>query len=184
MKTEIRRINKEKRNLMAEDEVLQKSIAASEIFLSSLIYKNSKTLMLYMPLGNETDTTFIIDTALKDGKTLVFPVTDKYTGRITPYCADAATEFVKGNFSVQEPSKTKIADVAEIDTVLVPGIAFDKYGNRVGFGKGCYDEFLKRADAVFVGFCYEFQVCDEIDADCYDVKMDFLVTEKGMSDCR
>ena len=184
MKERIRKTYKEKRKLMTKEEVERKSKRASEIFLSSSVYKNSKTLMLYMPLGNETDTSLIVQRALSDGKTLAFPITDKGTNRITPYFADRNTKFKQGAFSVNEPCDTKKADVSEIDTVLVPGIAFDKSGNRIGFGKGCYDEFLKNSKAIFVGFCYEMQICEKINSDSYDVRMDFLVTENTMSDLR
>ena len=62
----------------------------------------------------------------------------------------------------------------------MPGIAFDKHGARVGFGKGCYDKFLAKTQAVKVGFCYDFQLCDEIETDKHDILMDYLVSEKGI----
>jgi len=68
--------------------------------------------------------------------------------------------------------------------VIVPGIAFDKAGSRIGFGKGCYDMFLDGLNAVKIGFCYDFQVMDEIPSDDHDIRMDFLVTEKGVLRCQ
>ena len=183
MKSEIRNSNKRKRSLMDKAEVLEKSYAAAEEFLSSDIYKNAKQLMLYMPLGNETDTTHIINAAFRDGKKLVFPVTDAKSGEITPcYCTEVS-EFVKGAFSVKEPCVRDVADVSKIGVILVPGIGFDKKGARVGFGKGCYDRLLKNTSATKIGFCYDFQICEEIAAEEHDVKMDFLVTESGIIKC-
>ncbi len=183
MKTEIRKLNKEQRRNMDKYEVEHKSQLAAEYFVASDIYKNSAVIMLYMPLGNETDTSAIINQAFRDGKRVVFPVTDLNSGDITPYYANNNTEFAEGAFSVREPINADIAPAEEIDTVIVPGIAFDRKGARIGFGKGCYDRFLRQFSAVKVGFCYEFQLCDKIYADAHDINMDFLVTENGLTDC-
>jgi len=183
VKETIRKTYKSKRREMSREDVIQKSCDADKVFLNSDIYKNSKLIMLYMPIGNETDTSHIIKRALADGKELVFPVTAKDSGEITPYYATKDTEFSKGAFSVREPLGTKVADESFIDVVLVPGIAFDRKGNRIGFGKGCYDKFLSRLNAVFVGFCYEFQVCDEIASDEHDIRMDYIITENGLMKC-
>ena len=180
MKSEIRKIIKSKRSSMDNAEVVEKSRMASKNFLESEIYKNAGCIMLYMPLGNETDTSSIINTAFCDGKKLTFPVTNAENGEITPYYAAENTEFAKGAFSVREPLKTEVADLEEIDVILVPGIAFDKTGARIGFGKGCYDRLLKDTNAIKVGFCYDFQVCEEFITEEHDIKMDFLVTESGI----
>ena len=165
---------------MTKKEVGEKSFRACDNFLASDIYKNSKTLMLYMPLGNETDTTKVINQAYKDGKKVVFPVTDKESGVITPCYAEETADFVTGAFNVNEPQNGTKAELCDIDVVLVPGIAFDCKGARVGFGKGCYDRLLTETDAVKVGFCYDFQVCDNIPAEEHDIMMDFVVTESGV----
>ena len=183
MKSEIRARNKEFRNNMTENEVKEKSSLASDCFLKSEFYKNAKCIMLYTRLGNETDTKDIINQALSDNKKLVFPVTDGKSGKITLYYADGSTEFVIGTFSVSEPKNSDLADPLAIDVILIPGIAFDKSGNRVGFGKGCYDMFLPKTKAIKIGFCYHFQICDKIPADQHDIKMDYIITEMGITDC-
>ncbi|MBO5453205.1 MAG: 5-formyltetrahydrofolate cyclo-ligase [Clostridia bacterium] len=180
MKNLIRKQNKEKRALMTKTEVEEKSKKAASYFLESEIYKNSHVLMLYMPLGNETDTRYIINNAYRDGKKVVFPVTDEKSGEITPFYADENTNFKKGAFCVNEPLCADIADPTDIDLVLVPGIAFDRTGMRVGFGKGCYDGFLKKLSAVKVGYCYNFQLTDKIESEAHDISMDFIVTESGI----
>lgn len=184
MKSQIRQLNKEKRAAMSESEVAIKSKMASEMFLSSEIYKNCTALMVYFRLGNEIDTKDIVKAAIKDGKKVLFPVTDMERGKITPYYADGSTEFSLGAFSVSEPQNTKKADVKEIDVVLVPGIAFDKSGTRIGFGKGCYDMFLPQTNAIKIGYCYDFQVCEQIPADEHDVSMGYLLTERGLIRCQ
>lgn len=179
-KEEIRRKNKEKRSKISRAEVGQKSSAAAKVFILSEIYKDAKCIMLYSPLGNETDTSEIIESAFCDGKKIVLPVTDQNSGQLTPVIVTKNTTFKKGAFSVSEPIGAEKAKTSEIDVVVVPGIAFDKKGNRIGFGKGCYDKLLYCMSAIKVGFCYDFQVLDEIPSDGHDIKMDYLITEKGL----
>ena len=136
--------------------------------------------MLYKSLGNETDTETIISSCFSDDKKVVLPVTERKSGKITPHYVEKSTEFEVGNFSVIEPKNAETANPADIDVIIVPGIAFDKKGNRVGFGKGCYDMFLPETNAVKVGFCYHFQLCDLIPSDKHDINMDYIITEKGI----
>ena len=171
------------RKNMCRIDVETKSQAAAEIFLKSELYTVSRQIMLYMPLGNEVDLTKVKNVALADGKRVVFPVTERNTGIITPIYVDEKTMFKRGNFSVMEPQSTDITDMTKTDVVLVPGIAFDKSGARVGFGKGCYDMLLERYSGVKIGVCYDFQICDEIPADTHDVKMDYILTESRLKKC-
>ena len=184
MKNEIRTKIKEMRKLMNEKEVVQNSFLASGNFLKSDFYKNAKCIMLYKKLGNETDTSRVIGQALSDKKRIVFPVTDEKSGKITPYYADSSTEFVSGGFSVFEPASSELANPQDIDVIIIPGIAFDKTGARIGFGKGCYDMFLPKTKAVKIGFCYVFQLVNNIPSDNHDIKMDYIITEKGIIDCQ
>lgn len=182
-KEELREINKEKRRELLKEEINEKSTKASEIFLESNIYKNANTIMLYYPLGNEMDTSYIFKCALKDGKTVAFPITDVKTNDLTAITVDSNTHFSKGGYKVFEPNSNSVIDKSLIDVVIVPGIAFDKNGNRIGFGKGCYDRFLKGINAIKIGFGYEFQMTNEILADEFDVRMDYLICENGLVDC-
>ena len=184
MKTKIRLKIKKIRAEMSHREVAEKSKSAAQLFLSSDFYKNAAQIMLYTQLGNETDTTDIISCAFADKKTLVFPITEVHSGIITPYYADEKTVFKKGNFSVSEPVGTQVADMTKTDVILVPGIAFDKTGGRIGFGKGCYDRLLKNSAAVKIGYCYGFQLVDSIPCEPHDVKMDFIITENGIINCK
>ena len=82
-----------------------------------------------------------------------------------------------------EPEATSKADASDIDVVIVPGIAFGRNGARIGFGKGCYDGFLKNLGAVKVGFCYDYQICGGFIGEEHDINMDFLITESGVQAC-
>ena len=165
---------------MSDTEVKEKSMQASRIFLQSEIYKNAKQIMLYLPLDNEMDTNFIMECAFNDKKNVVLPVTDAKSGIITPCLVTKKTQFAKGAFSVYEPLDKKVADMSKTDVIVVPGIAFNKRGERIGFGKGCYDRLLRDTKTIRVGFCYDFQICEEFKGEEHDVAMNFLISNSGM----
>lgn len=183
MKTEIRREKKIERATMKKHNVIEKSHSVARIFLKSDIYKNAKSVMLYMPLGNEVCTSEIIEDALLMSKNVLVPVTDKETFEIVAHRITEKTQFEKGVFSLDEPKEKEVFDRRKIDTIIVPGIAFGKDGTRIGFGKGCYDRFLQDSFALKIGFCYDFQLCENIEIDPFDIKMDYIVTENELINC-
>ncbi len=180
MKNIIRNNIKQIRKNITETDVKKLSYMASEVFLESDVYKNSKTIMCYMPLKGEADTSYMIEKAFLDGKNVAVPVTHPVTLDIVPYYITENTEYKKGSFSVTEPVGGIVAKKEDIDTVIVPGVAFDKNGARLGFGKGCYDRFLSDYKGIKVGFSLGFQIYDEIPSQEHDVKMDYIVSEKGI----
>ncbi len=183
MKNEIRKTTKTWRREMDKSEVSQKSELIAEYFLASDIYKRAGCIMLYMPIGNEADTKKIIDAAFCDKKRVVLPITDFESGKITPVLIKADSKFKRGAFSVPEPQEIAKIDPLKIDVVVVPGIAFDRGGARIGFGKGCYDGFLKGIESVKVGLCYDFQIYPNIPIEEHDIRMDWLVSESGIKKC-
>lgn len=180
MKNEIRRKMKSLRASLREDELRAKSISASEIFLESELYRDSESIMLYMPIRNEVDTRYIMERALADGKRVILPHTDRETGVITPVLLGEDTSLTLGAFSIPEPSDTEAVAEDEIDLVIVPGLAYDRQGARLGFGKGCYDGFLRDIRAVKVGLCYDFQLVGSLPTDTHDVPVDYILTERGI----
>ena len=166
---------------MPKEEVLKKSKLLFDNFINSDLYKNAKTVMLYFPLGNEPDTRLLFDKLFYDKKTVLLPVT--LDDEITPVVINEETEFEPGSYRIFEP-KIKIPYTEDaIDIVIVPGIAFDRHGSRVGFGKGCYDKFLQKIKAIKIGYCYSFQVSNEIETSEFDIGMDYLITESEMIVC-
>lgn len=178
MKNKIREEMKRKRKSMNLEDVFQKSQSVQKCFLEIEQYKNAKSVMVYISLGNEVDTTEIIRDAFSSGKNVLVPVTDSETYEISAHKITVTTEFEKGTFSVKEPKERVCFDKNEIDVVVVPGIAFDRHGGRIGFGKGCYDKFLKGTKAIKIGFCYDFQLVEHIETESNDVSMDYIITEK------
>ena len=183
IKSELRKSPKELRNKMPQKEAAQLSLSAAKRFISSELYKNSKIIMLYWPIGNETDTRYILEEIYKDKKIAVLPVTDPQTDSILPVCINKYTEMAEGAYKIQEPKDKITIKKEDIDVVIVPGIAFDRTGARVGFGKGCYDRFLKNTKAKKIGYCYAYQITDKILSDDFDINMDCLITEKELVIC-
>ena len=183
-KSELRIEYKQKRKDMPMDDVASKSKNAQNILLKSDIYKNAKTIMIYMPLGNETDTSLVINNSFDSGKNVVIPVTDGTTGVITPCYISKDTQYKTGSFNIKEPTTLNVADVCDIDVIVVPGIAFTKGGERVGFGKGCYDMLLKNYDGIKIGFCYDLQLCDGGFSDKHDIMMDYIITDTNIIKCK
>lgn len=98
---------------------------------------------------------------------------------------EAGKPLQKGLFGIDEPvgrsDQMSIYDAREsVDIWLVPGVVFDKQGNRIGRGKGFYDQFLKEASGLKVGICYECQLVETVPAESQDIAMDMIITEKGI----
>jgi len=88
-----------------------------------------------------------------------------------------------GAFGISEPKAQIPVPEEEIDVILVPGIAFDKKGGRIGFGKGYYDRLLSRTKAVKIGLCHAVQLVEDTFCEPHDVRMDYVITESELIVC-
>jgi 5-formyltetrahydrofolate cyclo-ligase len=146
-------------------------------------YASSRCIMLYWSCHNEVRTHELVLKALRDGKRVALPRCDAETGQIYPYeVDDVPRDLVVGPFGICQPSEKlpEIVDFSEIDLCIVPGIAFDGEGNRVGRGLGYYDRFLSKLDETTrkIGMGYAFQIVDKIYPTDGDAHVDKIVTEK------
>ena len=164
-------------------------------FLRSEIFQQANAIGAYMPLPDEVDVRPLFNcgsargvappknTALKGRanspseppKQFFIPAFDEALGsyRMAKY----TPELKKGKFGIPEPAAPVWAEKNDLDLILVPGVAFDRYGNRLGRGGGFYDRLLPLYSAKRIGICFEFQISDKIPAEPHDCRMDFLVTE-------
>jgi 5-formyltetrahydrofolate cyclo-ligase len=181
-KNELRDKMKKERRKLAPCEVAKKSLDAGRLMLGCEEYNKAGTIMIYAPLGNEVETAMIAECAIKDGKQILYPVTDRISGAITPVKVNEDTEFVRGAYVIREPIGE--AYCGEIDLVILPGLAFDREGGRLGFGKGCYDAFLVKSEALKVGLCYGVQIVDIVPTEEHDVRMDMIVTDEEIIYCK
>lgn len=168
-----------RRNKMPPKEVLEKSVIICSHIRSLKEYKNARSVMLYNRIGNEADMKPLVEELFKCGKEVFLPVTGDDLN-ITAARIYPETVYKKGKFGVYEPERVIPSKKNDIDMVIVPGVAFDRYGARIGYGKGCYDAFLSGIGAIKAGVCFEFQIADRLIMQEHDIKMDILITEKGM----
>jgi len=182
MKREIRKKFLEKRKNLSAEYVRKKSERIGKKLFSMREFKKARSVMFYVSSGNEVETRRMIRSALKAGKRVAVPFMHDnmiYASRLMNY----EKELTKGAFGIPEPEREYRRKVkpGTIDLVIVPGVAFDRTGGRMGFGGGCYDEFLRKAKgAVFIGLAFTCQIADKLPLDEHDVKMHKIVTESGI----
>ena len=120
----------------------------------------------------------MVDRILADGKRLALPVCFD-NGRMTFRYITDKSQLVKGKFSAPEPNETCEEYVGNTPTVcVIPAIAFDKAGYRLGYGKGYYDRFLSLYNCKAIGIAFDECVCDELPHGMHDYKIDCLITDK------
>jgi len=144
---------------------------------------NCKNIMLYLSFNNEVNTYAFAKWCLENDKKVIVPYCIKETREIIPYeINNLQNDISKSTFGIMEPKHAilKKSNIEDIDLIIVPGVAFDKLCNRIGFGAGYYDRFLpkKSKDTSTIGIAYDYQVIDKIPTDDYDVPLDFIITEK------
>lgn len=162
---------------LSPQQVAEQSLALQQQFLELAEFRHSTTLALYAPIHNEVETAAVARAALAAGKTLLYPAVEGDDLRFIRV-ADL-DELFPGRFGISEP-KGDGCDPASADLIVVPGVAFDLSGRRIGYGKGYYDRALHRLEGSgkLVAFCFDFQLVQEIVGEPHDVTMDLIVTDR------
>ena len=171
-----------KRKALSKREIDEKSTAIKEKLNLMPQFKKSKNILTYVSFNNEVDTINTIkDLLIKKEKNVLVPYVDK-NKLIQISKINSFDELEPKTFGILEPKDGKIRkfDAKKVDLVLVPGIAFDKNGHRIGYGYGYYDRFLGKLNKNItkIGLCNEFQLVEKIPEEKHDVPMDVIITEK------
>lgn len=186
MKKDIRERLLQKRNNHPEEELVKKSRKIKERLFLTGEYIQAENILFYVSKGKEVRTEEVIKESIGRKRVLI-PVTDTEKHTITPVEIENYDEdLAPGNFSILEPKEDIREEfpLEDIDTVIVPGIAFDRRGNRVGYGKGYYDKLLSQmTDVMTIGLAYRFQLVERIPAEKHDVAVKKIITEKETIDC-
>lgn len=148
----------------------------------SPLFKKSREFFTYLSHRNEVATDPLIQKYFGKKKIIV----PKIRGRaICLYELHHPGKFKKGRFGIREPKICLPRRVfSEIDCALIPAIAFDKGGHRIGFGGGYFDRLLKKLHCTTIGLAYEFQIIDKVPVGSYDVAVEYIVTERRIIRCR
>ena len=174
-KDDIRRDMRARKALLTDEE---KVSAASRVFdrlEQSASFMLAENVLLYHSLPDELSThEFIAKWA--DRKHIYLPRVNGMNLDILPY---NRSRLATGAFFIEEPQGDDIVSAEILDLIVVPAVAYDRNGNRVGRGKGYYDRLLCTAKATKIGVGYDFQLVDEVDAEPHDIAVDIVITESN-----
>lgn len=170
----------------ARDAVRDRAAAATAAcaHLSALApYRSAEVVLWYVSMPSELATSPAIEAALAEGKRVAVPWCDG--DDLGLWRLESVSELEPGTWGIPEPPPSRRGETERlvapeaIELMVVPGLAFDRRGRRLGHGKGYYDRLLARSSAVRAGLCYEAQLFPNVPAGPRDAVMDWLVTERG-----
>ena len=169
-----------KRMALSPVEVKQKSASIKDKVCAMDEFKDAQKVMLYVDFRNEVQTGEMIIQALKEGKRVFVPITDIKNRKLYPTeISKYPEDLVEGTWGILEPKKGSIIEPDKIDLVIVPGVAFDNLGNRLGYGGGFYDRFLTKVKigTPFVAIAYELQIVNNVYPEEHDQPVHYIVSE-------
>lgn len=143
-------------------------------------FRNADTVFIYYSVGSEADTLRIIRHALESGKRVALPKCTDRNGTMDFYFIDdIESSLTEGMFSLKEPDTLRCekADSTVSSLCIVPALAADKSGYRLGYGGGYYDRYLSNFKGITAVLCYEECLCDELPRDKYDISLNMIITE-------
>lgn len=181
MKKELRSKLRAELAALPPEEIRQQSQRAAELLFQQPEYRRAEIMMIYLSLPHEADTTAIVLQAWQDRKKVVAPQVLWESRQMMPIEIRNLDEDIGSNqFGIREPIRGMPIPIELIDLVIVPGLGFDPFGNRLGRGRGFYDRFLGKLGpkAITCAFALEIQVVDNIPAAHHDVKVRMLVTNE------
>lgn len=174
----LRESMKNARRELTDDFIRTASEKITQTVFNTDALKNASVVLVYMSAFREPDTIELTDKLLSAGKCVCVPVSDTDSCTFIPSRITSLNGLRKGAYGIPEPPVIVPVGISDIDTALIPGIVFDRNGNRIGFGKGYYDRFLSEFHGKKIGISYDFQVLETVPAGTHDIKMDLIITEK------
>ncbi|OGD88968.1 5-formyltetrahydrofolate cyclo-ligase [Candidatus Curtissbacteria bacterium RIFCSPHIGHO2_02_FULL_40_17] len=179
-KDDLRKLFLGKRLQLTPSEIEKKSRQIAENLFSVDKIRDKENFSIYLPINNEVDTKFIINNLLKKNKNLNCPYFSKtdnayYFTKFTNW-----ENLEKGTHQILQPIHPEKVDPTIIEIAIIPGIAFDLQGTRLGYGKGVFDTLLAKSKALRIGLAYDFQTADKIPKEKHDLVMNVVITESGV----
>ena len=173
-KQALRKQIREQKRAMTEEQIVSKSEALGRLFVASEAYKEAKTIYGYLPYNQEVRTTAMLQQALDDGKKVAVPKC--YGDEMRFIYLDDLSKVEKGYCNIPEPIED--GPIADDPTalVLMPGLAFDPQGHRMGYGGGFYDKFLAaEPNHPTLALCYDFQMLEHLETEAHDIPVDTVL---------
>lgn len=168
-----------KRNELSSDIKMQYDMIIFSKLINCEFYKNAKKIFTYVSFGSEIDTIKFIKYALNDNKEIYVPKTDKAKKEMVAIRINSLDNMSVDNWGILEPKsvdKNKIGK--DFDLILMPGLAFDRKGNRIGYGGGYYDKYLSQFKEIInkLVLAYDFQIVNNIENESHDIKVNCIIT--------
>jgi len=184
MKEILRKEIKEKRKKQSKEEQRKKSKEIKEKLFNLKEYKEAKTILIYVSYNSEVFTHEMIKEALNN-KNVVVPISNTKNNTLSLSILESWNDLESSSYGILEPKKDKIKEIPidEIDLIIVPGVAFDIRGNRMGHGKGYYDKLLEKTKLITIGLAFEFQLVNKIPTEKHDKPVNIIITEKRIIKC-
>ena len=173
-KKALRAAIRQKKRAMTEEQIVSKSEKLGQLLADNELYKNAKTFYGYLPYNQEVRTIPMLEQALRDGKRVAVPKC--YSGEMKFIYLDDLSKVEPGYANIPEPIED--GPIADDPTalVLMPGLAFDPEGHRIGYGGGFYDKFLAQEPGhPTLALCYDFQVLDHLATEEFDIPVDCVL---------
>ena len=179
LKKETRRMFREKRNNISESDrkLFDEALLLKTVNLEA--YKNADILLAYYPVKNEPQILPIVLHAIKNGKRVAFPISKPEGFELDFRFIRDLDDLSEGTYAIPEPSSDADKYVNDEKSLcVVPGLAFDREGKRIGYGKGYYDRFLSKFKGTALGLCYADFLVDKLASEETDVSLDIIITDK------
>ena len=173
-KKELRATIRARKRAMTEEEIVSRSEKLMELFLKSDAYKNANTIYGYLPYNQEVRTVPMLEQAQRDGKRVAVPKC--YGSEMKFIYMEDLSKVEKGYANIPEPIEDGPIGDDPTALVLMPGLAFDPQGHRIGYGGGFYDKFLSAEPThPTLALCYEFQMLPVLETEEHDIPVDTVL---------
>lgn len=188
LKKELRKQMLARRGQIPNEVRQNKSQTIVEKLMELPPYQQASVLFTFIPFGHEVDIRPLIDQAVEDGKQIVIPYTDMKQKEMTIFLFEGWDRLVPGVYGILEPDPSTANSIPreKVDLILVPGVAFDQNGGRLGYGGGFYDRFLAHYSTCppLVAPCYSEQITDLVPVENHDFRVHYVITDKEIINCR
>ncbi len=188
MKKSLRTSILARRNTLSHEERYQKSMLITRKLFDLEEFHKLSSILFYVAARSEVQTEDMIKQAIKQGKRVLVPITDTENKRLfISELHDFDIELAKGAYGIMEPMEIyqRFVSLSEVEMIIVPGVAFDRQGYRIGYGGGYYDRMLesipqkhKDTKVCLVGVCFECQLIDAIPIESHDMAVEIIITEE------
>lgn len=173
-KAALRRQIREQKRAMTEQQIESASQRLAKQFAESDLYRQADTIYGYLPYNQEVRTIPMLEQAIRDGKRVAVPKV--YGEEMKFIYLDDLSRVEKGYAGIPEPIEDEPVADDQHALVLMPGLAFDPQGHRIGYGGGFYDKFLEREpEHPTIALCYDFQMLEHLQTEEHDIPVDCVL---------